>query len=70
MTNELTLRYDRNRLVIGLRKGLLQGSLTTQPAMPLMVTRESPWGFSVFMLRVIMPGNAVELLDEIRSNQR
>jgi hypothetical protein len=29
------------------------------------VARELAWGFSAFMLREIMPGNTVELLDEI-----
>jgi hypothetical protein len=38
--------------------------------MPPTVARELAWGFSAFMLREIMPGNTVELLDEIRSNLR
>lgn len=52
-------------------KGAILVDAVTNPyelSMPPKVTREIAWGFSLFMLREIMAGNTVELLDEIRSN--
>jgi pyruvate dehydrogenase (quinone) len=52
-------------------KGPILVDAVTNPyelSMPPKVTREMAWGFSLFMLREIMAGNTVELLDEIRSN--
>ena len=54
-------------------KGAMVVDAVTNPyelSMPPKVTREMAWGFSLFMLREIMAGNTVELLDEIKSNLR